>query len=264
MTYPCRRACGPPSGTATSSASGTSRWPRGRPGGRRGGTLRPGATIPLSQTAPALDLTTLFNGFQPLFTALNPDDVNKLAYEIVQVLQGEAGTVSGLLQHSASLLSTLADRDAVIAKVIGNLNTVLSTLDSRRDALSQTIDQLQQFVSGLSADRTAIGQAVTSIGGLTQATGSLLQQARPDLSADIGGLGALAGILNDNSAVIDATLARLPGEYQALTRTASYGSWFNFFLCDFDGRVSLARRRLGQPGVARLPGDLLQVGRDGR
>jgi phospholipid/cholesterol/gamma-HCH transport system substrate-binding protein len=207
------------------------------PGGA--GTLRPGATIPLSQTSPALDLTTLFNGFQPLFSALNPTDVNKLAYEIVQVLQGEAGTVSGLLQHSASLLSTLADRDAVIAKVIGNLNTVLSTLDSRRDALSQTIDQLQQFVSGLSADRTAIGQAVTSIGGLTQATGSLLQQARPDLSADIGGLGALAGILNDNSAVIDATLARLPGEYQALTRTASYGSWFNFFLCDFDGRVSL-------------------------
>jgi phospholipid/cholesterol/gamma-HCH transport system substrate-binding protein len=123
--------------------------------------------------------------------------------------------------------------------VIGNLNTVLSALDSRRNALSQTIDQLQQFVSGLSADRTSIGQAVTSIGSLTQATGSLVQQARPDLSADISGLGSLAGILNDNSAVIDATLARLPGEYQSLTRTASYGSWFNFFLCDFDGRVTL-------------------------
>jgi phospholipid/cholesterol/gamma-HCH transport system substrate-binding protein len=66
-----------------------------------------------------------------------------------------------------------------------------------------------------------------------------VQKARPDLSADIGGLGSLAGILNDNGATIDATLSRLPGEYQALTRTASYGSWFNFFLCDFDGRVSL-------------------------
>jgi phospholipid/cholesterol/gamma-HCH transport system substrate-binding protein len=204
-----------------------------------GGTLRPGATIPLSQTAPALDLTILFDGFQPLFSALNPHDVNTLAYEIIQVLQGEAGTVAGLLQHSASLISTLADRDAVIAKVIGNLNSVLSTLDSHRAALSQTIDQLQQFVSGLSADRAAIGQAVTSISSLTAATGDLVQKARPDLSADIGGLGSLAGILNDNGATIDATLARLPGEYQALTRTASYGSWFNFFLCDFDGRVSL-------------------------
>jgi phospholipid/cholesterol/gamma-HCH transport system substrate-binding protein len=211
------------------------------PGGSAtlGGTLRPGATIPLSQTAPALDLTTLFNGFQPLFSALDPHEVNTLAYEIIQVLQGEAGTVAGLLRHSASLISTLADRDAVVARVIGNLNAVLSTLDSRRAALGQTIDALQQFVSGLSADRAAIGQAVTSISDLTSATAGLVQQARPDLTADIGGLGSLAGILNDNSATIDATLARLPGEYQALTRTASYGSWFNFFLCDFDGRVAL-------------------------
>jgi len=201
--------------------------------------LRPGAVIPLSQTAPALDLTTLFNGFQPLFSALDPHDVNTLAYEIIQVLQGEAGTVAGLLQHSASLIGTLADRDTVIAKVIDNLNTVLSTLDARRAVLSQTIDSLQQFVSGLSADREAIGQAVTSIGGLTSATAGLVKDARPDLSADINGVGSLAGILNDNSATIDATLARLPGEYQALRRTASYGSWFNFFLCDFDGRVSL-------------------------
>jgi len=201
--------------------------------------LRPGAVIPLSQTAPALDLTTLFNGFQPLFSALDPHDVNTLAYEIIQVLQGEAGTVAGLLQHSASLIGTLADRDTVIAKVIDNLNTVLSTLDARRAVLSQTIDSLQQFVSGLSADREAIGQAVTSIGGLTSATAGLVKDARPDLSADINGVGSLAGILNDNSATIDATLARLPGEYQTLRRTASYGSWFNFFLCDFDGRVSL-------------------------
>lgn len=204
-----------------------------------GAPLRPGGLIPLSQTTPALNLTVLFNGFQPLFRALNPKDVNSLAYEIIQVLQGESGTVSGLLQHSASLISTLADQDTVINKVIGNLNTVLSTLDSRRDELSDTISQLQQFVSGLAADRTAIGQAITNIDGLTSATGSLLKDARPSLSADVSGLGSLATILNDNTDVINRTLNTLPGEYQALTRTASYGSWFNFYMCDFDGRVGL-------------------------
>ncbi|MGH3169042.1 MAG: MlaD family protein, partial [Trebonia sp.] len=33
--------------------------------GNPGLTLRPGGTIPLSQTTPALNLTELFNGFQP-------------------------------------------------------------------------------------------------------------------------------------------------------------------------------------------------------
>jgi phospholipid/cholesterol/gamma-HCH transport system substrate-binding protein len=207
------------------------------PGGA--GALPPGGLIPLSQTAAALDLTVLFGGFRPLFTALTPQDVNSLAYEVIQVLQGESGTVTGLLQHTASLATALADRDAVIGQVIANLQAVLSTVDSERNALSDTISQLQQFVSGLAADRAAIGAAVQNIGGLTAATAALLTDARPDLKQDIAGLGSLSGILAANQGVIDSTLSRLPGEYQALTRTASYGSWFNFFMCGFDGTVAV-------------------------
>ena len=46
---------------------------------------------------PALDLTALFNGFQPLFQALTPEEVNELSLNLVQVLQGEGGTVGSLL-----------------------------------------------------------------------------------------------------------------------------------------------------------------------
>jgi phospholipid/cholesterol/gamma-HCH transport system substrate-binding protein len=204
-----------------------------------GRPLRPSDVIPPSQTAPALDLTVLFNGFRPLFTALSADDVNKLAYEIIQVLQGEGGTVASLLQRTASLTNTLADRDAVIGRVVTNLNAVLSTLDDRSGELDVTISQLQQFVSGLSADRLAIGDALVNLGQLTGATASLLSDARPSLSADVSALGTLSGTLNDNASVIDKTLSELPQRYTALTRVASYGSWFNFFLCDFDGNVSV-------------------------
>src|SRR4051812_2566271 len=52
--------------------------------------------IPLSRTSPALDLTTLFNGFRPLFQALSPNDVNAFSLEIIKTLQGEGGTVADL------------------------------------------------------------------------------------------------------------------------------------------------------------------------
>jgi phospholipid/cholesterol/gamma-HCH transport system substrate-binding protein len=205
-----------------------------------GGTRLPrNGLIPLSRTTPALDLTVLFNGFRPLFTALTPQDVNALSYEIIQVLQGEAGTVTDLLAHTASLATTLAQRDKVIGQVITNLEAVLSTVDTKRDQLDQTIAQLQAFVSGLAADRTAIGDAITNISQLTVATSGLLRDARPDLAHDISGLGSLAALLNANAGVIDTTLARLPGQYQALTRTASAGSWFTFYLCAADGRIGL-------------------------
>ena len=76
--------------------------------------LAAGATIPMSHTAPAVSLTVLFGGFQPLFQALQPDQVNQLADEILRTLQGEGGTVQDLLQHTASLTTTLADHDQVI------------------------------------------------------------------------------------------------------------------------------------------------------
>ena len=46
------------------------------------------------------------------------------------MLQGEGGTVQGLLQKTASLTTTLADRDQLIGEVIDNLNTTLATVDS--------------------------------------------------------------------------------------------------------------------------------------
>ncbi|MFU8854629.1 MCE family protein [Micromonospora sp. SL1-18] len=216
-----------------------------------GRPLRADGLIPLTQTKPALDLTALFNGFRPLFTALNPTDVNKLAYEIIQVLQGEGGTVASLLRRTASLTNTLADRDAVIGRVVTNLNDVLSTLASHDRELDQSVTQLQQFVSGLSADRTAIGEALVNLADLTDTTAGLLRQTRPPLAADVRALDDLAGTLDRNSAAIDATLGRMPERYESLTRVASYGSWFNFYLCDFDGRVAVAGRApLTTPAVS--------------
>jgi phospholipid/cholesterol/gamma-HCH transport system substrate-binding protein len=215
-----------------------------------GKRLRERGLIPLAQTSPALDLTALFNGFRPLFTALSPDEVNKLSYEIIAVLQGEGGTMASLLQRTASLTNTLADRDAVIGRVITNLTSVLSTVDEHGGQLDQTIVSLQQLVSGLAADRDAIGQAVVNLGQLTVATGSLLGAARPSLASDVDDLRAVAGNINANADAIDRALEAMPGRYEALTRVASYGSWFNFFLCDFDGTVGFNGQTITSPSFS--------------
>jgi phospholipid/cholesterol/gamma-HCH transport system substrate-binding protein len=203
--------------------------------------LRPGQTLPLRQTESALDLTVLFNGFKPLFAALNPKDVNAFAFEIIKTLQGEGGNVDSLLAHTASLTTTLADRDAVIGRTITNLNTVLGTIDARDARLSQLLVELQRFVGGLSQDRAAIGASLTNIAGLAASTSGLLKDSRPAIRTDVKQLGRVTGNLDANKAVIDTLLKHLPTRLESLTRTASYGSWFNFYLCDFEGRVILSK-----------------------
>lgn len=212
--------------------------------GAGGGTpLRPGGRIPLSQTQPALDLNALLGGFKPLFAALSPKDMNQLAGEIIKTLQGEGGTVNSLLAHTASLTTTLAGRDELIGSVIDNLNEVLQTLDKRGTRFSALLKQLQRLISGLSADRRPIGDSLVNIGKLTEATSGLLEDARPPLRDDIAELTDLTGTLNDNEKTVEGVLKRLPNKLNKLTGTASYGSWFNFYLCDFDGRIVLPKTR---------------------
>ncbi|MEU6087244.1 MlaD family protein [Streptomyces sp. NPDC047085] len=208
-----------------------------------GGRLRPGGTIPLARTQPALDLNALLNGFKPLFAALSPNDVNQLATEIIKTLQGEGGTVNSLLAHTASLTTTLADRDELIGSVIDNLNTTLETLDKRGSRFSGLLTQLRRVISGLSADRKPIGESLVNIGDLTDATSGLLKDARPPLKDDIAHLAKVAGTLNDNEKTVEGVLKRLPNKLNELTGTASYGSWFNFYLCDFDGRIVLPKTK---------------------
>ena len=204
-----------------------------------GQTLPPGGLIPIERTTPPLSLTVLFNGFKPLLVGLDPAQLNQLSWEIVQVLQGQGGTVESLLASTSSLTGDLADRDRVIGEVIMNLNAVLDTVNARDEQLSALILQLQRLVSGLAADREPIGQAIVSIDQLAGTTAGLLRDARPPLRDDIAALGALSTNLADSSQVIDRVLQFLPEKLTKLSRAASYGSWFNFYLCGAQGTVTV-------------------------
>jgi phospholipid/cholesterol/gamma-HCH transport system substrate-binding protein len=196
-----------------------------------GQLLPPGGTIPLSQTTPALNLTELFDGFQPLFEALSPGDVNQLATEIIAVLQGEGTTVDSLVSSIGTLTTTLAAKGKVIDAVIKNLNAVVTTVNARGTALADLVTTLQQLISGLAADRQPIGSAIDALDNLTTATAGLLQGVRPPLKADITQLSTLAGTLADNSSLLQTFLQRLPLKLTDLTRISSYGSWLNLFEC---------------------------------
>jgi phospholipid/cholesterol/gamma-HCH transport system substrate-binding protein len=246
-----------------------------------GGTdLKEHSLIPLKRTSPALDLTALFNGFRPLFAALTPNDVNAFSLEIIKTLQGEGGTVADLAAKSASLTNTVADRDAIIGGVINNLLKVLNTVEQRNQGLNQLIDQLQRLVSGLAADRGTIAASLSHIDDLASNSALLLQQIRPYLPADLSNLAGLTRNLNttkncpglltsghenpskdprfapnncNGPNTLDEYLKRAPTKLIQIIRTATYGSFFNFYLCDLQQTGELAKaieKTGGNPTVA--------------
>ncbi|MEU7764143.1 MCE family protein [Nocardia sp. NPDC049190] len=202
--------------------------------GEPGRKLNEGGTIPVEHTRPALNLTTLFNGFRPLFRTLTADDVNRLSFEIIQVFQGEQGTIHDLVASTANLTNKIADKDAVIGELTRNLTAVLDTINARDDQFDQLIVNTEALISGLSAERDTIGRSVTSLADLTAATSDLLVPVRPTLQGSIAGLSQLTGTLDDRRDEVNEALRNLPIKMEKLGRVGSYGSWFQFYLCGID------------------------------
>ncbi len=210
--------------------------------------LEEDAVIDVRNTSPALDLTVLFNGFKPLFQALSPDDINQLSFEIVQVFQGEGGTLESLLGHTASVTKTLADRDEVITDLIVNLDDVLDRIADRDSELSDLIISFKQLVKGLKQDRKPILDSLEQISALSEETASLVTGIRKPFTNDIKQLRRFADNVNRNKGELDRALQVLPIKLEKVGRTAIYGSYFNFYLCHFQGRVRL-------PGGSSIPVD---------
>jgi len=194
-----------------------------------------GATIPLSRTQEALDLDLLLSGFKPVFQALSPTDVNKLAFEIVQTLQGESGNIESLLGSVSSLTQTLAGRDKLIGDVVENLSKTLDIIGSRDAELSTTISTLREFIGGLKDDREEILDSLDGIADLTDETADFLEDATPLFVADLKQLNRLTATLSKpkNLAQAQKSIRILPLKQ---TKTANYvasGSIFNQYLCEF-------------------------------
>jgi len=125
--------------------------------------LKPGDTIPLARTSPALDLDALIGGFRPLFAALDPDQVNALSGQLIAAFEGQGDTIGSFLTQTAALTNTLADRDQLIGQVIVNLNTVLGSLGGQSAQFSKAIDSLAELVKGLEARKQDISNGVAYV-----------------------------------------------------------------------------------------------------
>ena len=154
----------------------------------------------------------LFNGFKPLFQALSPSDVNELSYEIIQVFQGQGGTLDGMLAHTASITQTLANRDQVIGQLITNLNSVLDHVGRRNRQLNDLITTFQQFVGGLKKDRGAILGSLDQISDLSVQTADLVSGIRAPFVSDIHHLRGFAANLDRGRPELDRALQVLPDQ----------------------------------------------------
>lgn len=218
-----------------------------------GGTkpLAAGGTIPVDRTAPALDLDALIGGFRPLFRALNPDQINALSGQLIAAFQGEGPTIGSLLNQTAALTNTLADRDQLIGQVIVNLNVVLGSLGDNSDKFGDAIASLSQLVHGLETRKQDIANGLAYANAAAGSLADLLVRARPPLQQTVHETDRTATVVLNDHDYFDNLLSTLPDAYRVLNRQGLYGDFFAFYLCDL---VLKLNGKGGQPVYVKLAG----------
>ncbi|HWU31524.1 MAG TPA: MCE family protein, partial [Marmoricola sp.] len=144
---------------------------------------------------------------------------------------GQSSALNTLLEHAGSVTNTLGDRQVLVGQVIRNLNTVSGTFDQRRDTVAQLIDQLSSLVQGLQGQDTQVLNSAAKIDTFARDAASLISAARGSLQPDLVNLAKVAKGVNSKEGTLIQVLQKLPKHYAAIQDTASYGNFFNFFLC---------------------------------
>lgn len=189
------------------------------------------ALIPLARTQPAVDLTALFNGFQPVFDTLQPQEINTLARHLIAVFQGQGATIDSLLSHVVALTTSVADQDKLIGEVLANLNKVTDFALRNEPDFTRLVDSLAALTKRMASSREQIGTVLDASSNLARGLSGLVTDLRPELDADLRSLNRVTGTLAANSGQFTRTMRAAPELFTTVNRVSEYGAWVNVYLC---------------------------------
>lgn len=196
--------------------------------------LADGAVIPVEHTEPSFDVSNLLNGFEPMFTLLDPANRGNLSNALINALQGDSDSVVVLVSQTSALAQSMAGPDQILGRVIDSLNAVTENLASRGTQLQTTLVQMRSVIAGLNAHRDELVNSTGSIATVVSRLSTITTTAQPDLH-DL--LRREPGMLSTMVANRDgwATLgSNLPAVMKGLSRITGDSTAMNATACDFN------------------------------
>jgi len=191
--------------------------------------------IPKERTNPSLDLSYVLNGFEPLFTQLDANQVDNLANAIIEALQGDSGSILVLTTQASALAETLAGPDQVLGDLIANLNQLTSSLAAQNTNLQTMIREARGAMAELANRRETLVSSVGSINSTAGRLATVVNNITPDLQEFVGRQpGFLDYGLHDGRQRFAYMAADLPFLIKGLARITQEGSYMNAYACDVD------------------------------
>ena len=194
---------------------------------------RTGNSIPVGATTAAINLTALMNGFQPLFSALDPDQANQLARGFVDTFEGRTGSVETLLQQISSMGQNLAANGAVFTRLMSNLNILMATVDDRGPALTELFDGLGKLSATLIGDNGRLTALLDNGDKAVAALADMMTAAGDNFETSLKGLKNITSAWIPQTGEFTSFLKNFPMLATKLNQSGRYGGFMMLYLCNF-------------------------------
>lgn len=185
-----------------------------QPGARR----KPGAVFDTAHTVPAFDITTLFNGLQPVLAQLSPDDLNRFTSSILAVVQGDGNGIGPALDAIDQLSRYASDKQQVLSTLVSNFAQVSAHMAGKSGNAMKLMTNLTDLFVTITDKLPGLVQFGLEIPPMLRPLLDLLQvmgvtgQPNKDLDA------LLHRVLPNPRQAADV-LGRLPAFLQSLSQT---------------------------------------------
>ena len=160
----------------------------------------------LDKTVPSFDVSTLFNGFKPVFDTLNADEINELQSNLLRVAQGDGRGISPVLKQVANITAYGNQRSEIITNIVTSLGQVSDQLEGRSAEMVELVDKLGSIVDAFSRVSDRLRES--------------LREVNRSMSKTVITGEQLESTYDQSFATIYQRLTREPGELEGLLNGA--------------------------------------------
>ena len=186
-----------------------------------------GETIPSEQTKDVNDIGTFLNRLGPVLKAIDPDEANAFLDSVNTALQGNEQDIRELLDDGALLAETLAGEDENIKDLIGSADEIMAAFAGQEDALGSIFDDLDTVGTVLERRIGDINTLVTDFSDVQRELYGIVKDNSASIDSTIANLDTVAGVLAKNRKGIAETLHTMPLGISGYYQTTSWGEFFN-------------------------------------
>jgi virulence factor Mce-like protein len=166
-----------------------------------------GMTIDREHTIIPVEPDEALAAIKEFLDSLDPKGIGRLVTNLEDDLRGNGSALNGALGSLSELVTTFAEKDDALVRIVDSFDKLTATLASRDQQLGEVLDAFATASQVLADERGSIEGLVSGLADLSQSGLRLVGQHAGPLRTDVQTLADTAAVIDANLSAVEDLLA---------------------------------------------------------